>query len=214
MQLFKNKKKKINPKILIENFFDDIKHIPENFKNLFSPPSKSIENKAYFPSPTVTSTPTSTPTPTPMPTPVPDEYEKMTMETFDKYEIPRSVAYGIGKAEGGVRNRFNIGAHDSNPTGAPIWGELETATKAAKMLSGTANPEFYGAGEKGKKLFRKAFEQRANPEKMLELIRDAGYAGDPKTWKSRSLAEGGAGKYYDTWDEFVRDTDPYKKWSQ
>lgn len=174
-------------------------------------PRGSIRLDFVQPSPTIT------PSPTPTPTPAPNfgemtEFEKLTADTFDKYKVPRAVAFGIAAAEGGKRNKFNIGAVDANPGRAPVWDDLETATKAAKLLSGTANPEFYGNGEVGKLAYGKAYEQRASPSAMLKLIEEAGYAGDPRTWKARSKASGGAGNIYSSWSDFIMDTPAWKKW--
>ena len=47
---------------------------------------------------------------------------------------------------------------------------------------------------------------------MLKGIRDAGFAGDPKTWKARSIAQKGAGQFFDTWDEFIRNIQATRKW--
>jgi hypothetical protein len=153
---------------------------------------------------------------TPTPTPRPDmtDYERLTAETFDKYEIPRAVAFGMAGAENGTRNRFNIGAWDSNPNNAMIQDDLSNATSAAKMLSGQADTSFYGNGEAGKQAYAKAYAQRKNAAKMLQMIRDAAFAGDPKTWKQRSIEQGGAGQFYDSWDEFIKNTPAWRKWSK
>lgn len=156
-------------------------------------------------------TPTPTPTPSPRPTPVPNPYEKATMETFDKWNVPREVAFGIRKAEGGRRNGFNIGAVDSNPGRARTFDNiLAEATTAAKMLSGNANPEFYGNGEVGRQAFAEA--NQLDPVKQIIAIMNAGYAGNPRTWQQRSAATGGAGLMYPTWADFVQDTPDWRKW--
>lgn len=152
-----------------------------------------------------------TPTPTPLPPVDMTSYEQLTAPTFDKYGVPRAVAFGMGDAEGGKINRFNIGATDSNPQNAVRYpDELSEATGAAKMLSGKAESTFYGNGERGRQQFEDAMKQNTLDE-IMAAIRDAGYAGDPATWKQRSIDTGGAGKYYDTWDEFVKATRGYKK---
>lgn len=153
--------------------------------------------------------PMATPTPTPL-KPM-NDYENMTAETFDQMGVPRSIAYGIGDAEGGSINRFNIGATDANPTDAVRYPDkLSEATGAAKMLSGQAEPTFYGNGEAGRQAFEEALQQPTLDE-ILAAIRDAGYAGKPETWKQRSIDSGGAGQFYDTWDAFVKDTPGFKK---
>jgi len=181
---------------------------PKPYKYTFP---KKVEAQA----PTVAKTPTITPAATPMVTPQTDSFEARTLPTFDKYKIPREVAYGIAAAENGKINKFNIGAVDSNPQNAVKYQDVESAaTSAAKLLSGTAEDTFYGNGAKGKEAFRKAYMMKGDPIAMLKAIQDAGYAGDPKTWKARSIATGGAGKHFNSWSEFVRQTPAYKKWSK
>jgi hypothetical protein len=141
-------------------------------------------------------------------------YEKLTADTFDKYGVPRAVGFGMAAAEGGKRNTFNIGAPDGKAHLAPVWDELTAATKAAKLLSGEANTEFYGNKEKGKQQFKSAAELKASPSAMLKAIEDAGYAGDKKTWKVRSASTGGAGKIYNSWSDFIMDTQAWKKWKK
>jgi hypothetical protein len=148
-------------------------------------------------------------------TPIPDPYEARTMETFDKSGIPREIAYGIRQAEDGVKNSYNIGATDANPTGALDYGSPEAeATAAAKLLNGTFEKDFIGSG-RFNETFKPAFQQfqkDKNVEKFLKAIYEAGYAGDPNTWKQRSIDTGGAGQYFNNWDEFVKNTLPYQKW--
>lgn len=184
--------------------------------NFFSPVNskKVIFDDAVRPA-TLGQTEQALATPTPTPTPAPSaemtEYEKLTAPTFDKYGVPRSVAFGIGDAEGGKINRFNLGAVDSNPTAALRYPDkLSEATSAAKFLSGEAEPSFYGNGEQGRQDFKKAMSLKDVSE-ILAAVRDSGYAGDPDTWKERSAASGGAGTQYDTWDEFVKATKGYRK---
>ena len=149
----------------------------------------------------------------PTPTPVPTDYEALTMQTFDNHQIPREVAFGIAGAENGRINKFNIGAVDSNPGAAKVYdSNLAAATSAAKMLSGKANSEFYGNRKRGKNDFKKAYELKSDPIAMLKAIEAAGFAGDPLTWKDRSIATGGAGKYYDSWSDFIMNTPAWKKW--
>jgi hypothetical protein len=135
------------------------------------------------------------------------------MPTFDQYEIPREVAYGIADAEGGKigeNNIYNIRAYDSNPQAALDFGSMEAAaTAAAKLLSG----QYQRSNGKTDTRYKDAYERRADPAEMLKLIMLAGFAGDPSTWKQRSAAQGGAGLKYDSWDSFVKDTPGWKKWS-
>jgi len=178
--------------------------------------------REYNPTPTPsrpspTPTPSPRPKPTRIPTPVPkklNDYERLTLETFRKLGIPEEVAYGIAAAENGYNNRFNLGAVDSNPSAAPIQPDLANATAAAKFLSGRLPVDEYGNGALGKKAFEEAYTKRDNPIDYLLAIMNAGFAGDPATWKERSIATGGAGQHYDTWDEFVRATPAWKKWSK
>jgi len=153
--------------------------------------------------------------PPPVPTPVPDNFESRMMGTADEQKIPREVFFGIAAAENGKINKFNLGAVDSNPGKAVKFdSDLAAATSAAKFLKGEMNTEFYGNKEEGKKQFTDAYKYRKDPSKYLQAIRDAGYAGDPATWKQRSVDAKGAGLHFDTWDEFVKNTPAYKKWSK
>lgn len=192
---------KIMPTVTPTPTLPDIKPLHPGFdmRSLFSLPGLVFAGENSVP------VPTTTPTPTSMPTPVPDPYEKLTMETFDKYKVPRSVAYGIRQAEGGRigrNNSFNIGAYDSNPRAAWSFNSpLAEATVAAKLLSGTSDPRYAAT--------QQFYE---NPDLFLAEVEKAGYAGDPKTWKARSISQGGAGKFYDYYRDFVKDTDAYKKW--
>lgn len=178
--------------------------------------------KTVTPTPTPTATPMPTPkigetrilgstpwrfvTPTPTP-PVPDmsDYEKRTLETYDKYNIPRAVAYGIANAEGGKigkNNRFNIGAGDANPQNA--WdfdSDLAEATAASKLLSGESD-----------KRYKNTQYYLDDPVGFLRAVETAGFAGDPATWKERSKSQGGAGNTYNSWSDFVMDTPSWKRW--
>jgi hypothetical protein len=151
------------------------------------------------------------PTPTQVMMPEMNEYEEKATPTFKKYELPNSVVLGIGAAENGFKNKFNIGATDSNPTGAPIMDDLESATAAAKLLTGKYKLENGNIDERYKPAFNK-YKQTGNEEQFLKDIENLGYAGDSKTWKERSIKQGGAGKYYDKWSDFVMDTPAFKKW--
>lgn len=136
-----------------------------------------------------------TPTPTPRPA---NSIEQI----LSSYEIPLPVFYGMRDAEGGVigsNNPMNIGAFDSNPTAAVNYPTPEEGIEAfARLISGD-------------KRYEKAYKLRNNPEAMLQAIMDAGYAGDPKTWKQRSIDTKGAGSTYDTYSEFVKDTPGWRK---
>lgn len=158
------------------------------------------------------------PTATPMPTPEYSDFEKRVLPTFDKYGIPREVAMGIANAEGGViggHNVYNLGAYDSNPNAAINYESPEqSATAAAKLLNGTFEKDFIGSGKFDTR-YKPAFDQYKktnNSDSFLKGIQDAGYAGDPSTWKQRSVDTGGAGQHYDFWNQFVKDTNGWKKW--
>ena len=139
--------------------------------------------------------------------------EKPVVTIFDEYDLPREVIFGIASAEGGKigsNNIFNIGAYDSDPGAAINYKSPEEGALAvAKLLSGT----FTKADGRVDTKYKEAYDNRDNPAKMLEMIQDAGYAGDPATWKKRSADSGGAGLYYDSWSEFIMDTQGWKKWS-
>lgn len=147
-----------------------------------------------------------------------NKYEASTINVFDEYEIPREVIYGMAKAEGGKigsYNLFNIGANDENPGNAVNYKSQDEATIAiAKLLAGTFTKE----NEIKDTRYKEAWENRDNPVKMLKMIETAKFAGDPKTWKQRSIDEAakigkkGAGLYYDSWSEFVMATADWKKW--
>jgi hypothetical protein len=165
-----------------------------------------VSGLTFAPKPTITPTPkvlgtSIAPTPTSSPTPPLDDLERRTIQTFDNHKIPRSVAYGMAQAEGGVignNNKWNINAVDSNPNLATDFPSVEAAaTSAAKLMQSMIVKK--GAINK-------------KPDEQLKAIEDAGYAGDPKTWKQRSASTGGAGKYYNSWGEFVKNTPAYRKW--
>lgn len=160
--------------------------------------------------PFVTKTPTPTTRPSPKVTPIPNDYEKLTMGTADKYNIPREIMFGIAQGEGGYRNRFNLGATDTNPTAAPQLDDLTAATLAAKLFSGQSK----NSGTH----YLPAYELRASPEAMLKKIQDLEYVGDPKTWKQRSIEQGrasgtrGAGEDYDSWFDYIVSLTSWDKW--
>lgn len=148
--------------------------------------------------------------------------EEATVETFDKYEIPREVIYGMSQAETGSGERtvgsnniINIGSYDKDPRGNTIhYKSLEEAsTASAKLLSGV----FTKANGKVDTRYKEAWENRDDPVKMLKLIEKAGFAGDPKTWKARSIDQdpkNGAGLYFDSWSDFVMATKGWKRWHE
>lgn len=140
------------------------------------------------------------PLPTPTMHPQADELERRTFPTFQKMGVHPAVAYGIAQAEGGrigKNNIWNLNAVDSNPNLAYNYDSPEAAaTDAAKLIlkmMGVNGPI-------------------SNPSEAIEVIQNAGYAGDPKTWKQRSIDTGGAGINFDSWADFVRATQKYKKW--
>lgn len=154
------------------------------------------------------------PTPTPYPTPSDmTQYEKDTLPTVQKWGVPPPVFYGIRNAEGGKINGFNLGAVDSNPGNAMTFDNiLAEATAAARVLSGNATPITYPNREQGAQNFQNAVKQRT-PEEVIRAIQDAGYAGDPATWRARSIASGGAGINFPTWSDFVMATPGWRRWS-
>lgn len=149
------------------------------------------------PLPRYTPTPTATPTPAPMPNM--NELERRTLPTFQQYGIHPAVAFGTAQAEGGrigTNNKWNINAIDSNPGLAYDYPSLEAAaTSAAQLMQNLIN-KYHGG---------------STPEGQLRAL-VTHFAGDPATWKQRSIATGGAGKYFDSWDQFVKATNAYKKW--
>ena len=162
---------------------------------------------------------------TPEPPKINDKYkgkeltvvEKPVVETFDNNQVPREVAFGIMQAEGGKINRFNLGATDKNPKGAiKFKDQASEATAAAQFLSGQAPVTMYGNRQKGKEAFAKAWSNRSDPVKMLEIIQNEGkYAGDPATWKKRSIEQdpkNGAGLYYDSWMDYIMHTSSWNRW--
>jgi hypothetical protein len=121
--------------------------------------------------------------------------------TFDNIisaaKIPLQVISGIVQAEGGrigKNNPANINATDSNPNGAYNYPSPEAGIQALTDLL-SKNPRY-----------AKAYALRNDPPAMVKAIQDAGYAGDPKTWRQRSIATGGAGKTFPTWADFVMAT--------
>jgi hypothetical protein len=168
---------------------------------------------------------TSIPTPyAPYITPsVMNEVEDKTWDTFKNYEIPPQVAYGIATGEGGKigsNNLYNIGAHDSNPDNAVNYDSQEqAATAAAKLLSGTFRKDDPVNGPLDTR-YLDAWNKRQIPVEMLRAIEEAGYAGDPKTWKQRSIEQGkksgvrGAGEIYDKWSNYIMDTEGWNRWNK
>lgn len=150
---------------------------------LATPPSTPVLRKAL---------PTVTPTP----------FLNSTDQILAKYALPLPLFYGMRDAEGGVigqNNVMNMNATDSNPSGAYDYPTPEAGIEDwARTIAESPR-------------YSKAYQVRQDPVAMLEQIALAGYAGDPKTWKQRSIAQGGAGKTYDTYPQFVMDTPGWKK---
>lgn len=195
---------------------DDPRNNNSIYKGLISGNSPGVVLAAKTSRPTkrlVNPTATPTPSPTFMPTatPAPTSFEAMAMPILQKYGIPPEVAFGMRDAEGGkigANNVYNIGAVDSKPTAAANYVSPQEGVEAyAKLLSGKyqlANGQFDTR-------YLPAYELRSNPVAMLRKIVELGYAGDPATWKQRSMATGGAGQYYDNYRDFVMDTPGWKK---
>jgi hypothetical protein len=169
--------------------------------------SKANEQQAVMGAATGSPTPTQQPSPTPIPVPTlapnADDFEQKALPILNQYEIPPSVGFGMRDAEGGkigANNVYNIGAGDADPSKAENYASIEDAVREyAKLLS--TSPRYH-----------QAYADRKDKDKMLKEIVKAGYAGDPETWKQRSAKAGGAGKIYDTYDEFVRATNGYKRY--
>ncbi len=147
--------------------------------------------------------PEPTPDIEPEPTPTPTTFEQLVTDVMSRNQIPAPVGLGIAQAEGGrigSNNPFNINAVDSNPDAAFDYPTPEAGVQAFADLI-TKNPRYAGA-----------LQHRDNPDQMIEAIQNAGYAGDPKTWKQRSMSTGGAGKNFDQWADFVRSTKGYGRY--
>jgi hypothetical protein len=158
--------------------------------------------------------PTSMPTPTQIPPQMPQQtlgaqtsqlssYEQQAAAIFQQYGINPQVGLSILKAEGGrigTNNPGNINATDSNPTGAYNY-----ATPQAGL---------HGAAQTMRRLLDKQGIKSNDPNMQLQGIEQGGYAGDPKTWRQRSIATGGAGKQYPSWSSFVKATPVWNTWSQ
>ncbi len=144
------------------------------------------------------------PVPSPTLAPGADDFEKTALPILNEYSIPPNVAFGMAQAEGGKigdYNKFNINAVDSNPQAANNYGSQEEAVRAfAELIA--KNPRY-----------QQAYSLRSDPEAMLKAIQDAGYAGDPKTWRQRSIKTGGAGQTYKSYADFVRDTPNFRRYS-
>lgn len=143
------------------------------------------------------------PTPTPTPevlgaqTQEPRSLEELIIDVMNRNKIPAPVGLGIAHAEGGRigdNNPFNINATDSNPGGATDYATPEAGVQGFADLI-NKNPRY-----------QKATQLRDDPDAMLRAIQDAGYAGDPQTWRQRSIDTGGAGKTYPTWADFIKAT--------
>ena len=122
-------------------------------------------------------------------------------EILAKYHIPDPIFYGMRQAEGGnigKNNPMNLGAPDSAPQNAFNYDSPEAGIEAFARLIAT-DPRY-----------AKAIALNNNPKAMLEEIVRAGYAGDPSTWKQRSIEQGGAGKYFDTYQDFVMSLDGWR----
>jgi hypothetical protein len=149
--------------------------------------------------------PIASPTPTPpdaTPTPQLNEFERPTLPVFQQYGVSPAVAYGIAAAEGGrigQHNIWNINATDSNPNGATNYGSVQQAAEgAARLISHMLQAKGINS---------------TDPNVQLQAVEDAGYAGDPRTWRQRSASTGGAGKTYNSWSQFVKSTPAWQRWT-
>lgn len=130
-------------------------------------------------------------------------YDQQAIAIFQQYGISPQVGLSILQAEGGrigSNNPGNINATDSNPTGAYNY-----ATPQAGL---------HGAAKTMRALLDKQGIKSNDPNVQLQGIEQGGYAGDPKTWRQRSISTGGAGKQYPSWSSFVKATPHWSKWEQ
>lgn len=149
--------------------------------------------------------------PVPSPTLAPDatDFEKTALPILNQYGIPPSVAFGMRDAEGGkigANNVFNINAVDSNPDAATNFATPEEGVRAFAQLL-TTNPRY-----------SQAYQDRGDIRKMIEDIQNAGFAGDPSTWRQRSIQQArqmgkqGAGELYKNYAQFVQNTPGWQKY--
>ncbi len=183
-------------------------------------PSSVIPPVPTRPSPTIapvtrpTLRPQPTPTPTLAPTPFPTPNYKtsvtrasnwgdimhQTEQVAKEYDLPVSVVLGQLAAESGRgthkyssrNNFFNINANDANPDAAFSYKTPAEGIRAYADLI-TKSPRY-----------SRAYAARSNPDEYLRLLTEAGYAGDPKTYKKR--AQNGFKRY----DQFVKSTPEYQ----
>ncbi len=128
----------------------------------------------------------------------PQDPNQLVTPIFKQYGIAPQVALAVKQAEGGQRNAWDIGANDSNPNGAPVVTDpAAAATLAAKAM---------------RKLLDAQHITSTDPNVQLNAL-EKHYAGDPATWKKRSIEQGGAGKYFNSWADFVKATSNWKKYS-
>lgn len=143
-------------------------------------------------------TPTSTPNSQVLGSQTVDQQRKA---VFQKYGIAPAVAFGIGQAEGGrigQNNQYNLNATDANPTGAYNYQSPQQGWEAAAQTM--------------RHILDKQGVKTNDPNVQIEALEKGGYAGDPTTWKQRSLATGGAGKQYNRWSDFVKATNGWQRW--
>lgn len=137
-----------------------------------------------------------------------------------KYDIPDAVAVGMFAAEGrnlglgANRNNFyNIAAFDSNVNSAFTFATPEQGVEAfAQFITGQYDRY---ASDKHKKKFRKAYTkylEHRDPVKYVQDIRDAGYAGDPNTWRQRKLEQDGVETPFSDYAEFVFANPEWRKY--
>lgn len=122
-------------------------------------------------------------------------HDQQAIAIFQQYGISPQVGLSILQAEGGrigTNNPGNINATDANPTGAYNY-----ATPQAGLA---------GAAKTMRALLDKQGIKSNDPNVQLQGIESGGYAGDPKTWRQRSIATGGAGKQHPSWSSFVKAT--------
>jgi Mannosyl-glycoprotein endo-beta-N-acetylglucosaminidase len=145
----------------------------------------------------------------------PDQFAQVAQPLADTYGVPMAVAmgqkFGENRGEPAAKNNFyNIGAGDANPELANTYDSpVHGIESYMKMITGQAEPSFYGNGEKGRQAYSDAYQRflkTKNTKQFLIDIQNAGYAGDPATWAQRSNSG------YSSYSDFISNTPEYKKY--
>lgn len=139
-------------------------------------------------------------------------FASMALPIFQQYGIPPQVGMGMWGAEGrnsglgaSRNNFFNLSAFDSNPNAATAYPTPQAGIEAfAKQITGQGNYP----SPKTQQLFLNAYnqyKQTQDPYTFMEGIQNAGYAGDPSTFQSRSQGH---------WPSYSYFTEHTPEWSQ